>query len=251
MSWLFGSSKSEPKDRLPNGDLAPIVCPVCLSEKTTCTCPVVTVEAVTTAKPTSSASTAVYVSPSSVTMSTSSKTGTLTTISTTTTTTTTTTKKIKDSSPKAISNAPCLQCGNEMEKCVCPEVVEPRETGIRSRTPIPDRIKKMLDFCDELHELLNLGHLDQEAHQALMQRGEDLQKQHDCLAKNMQRGVVTGEMMKKHLAEVDKFMKECDAKNAKLCEHGSLFLEQLPEPVTTAITNTTVVSTASRSEDTW
>jgi len=272
MSWFF-SSKPEPKNRLPNGDIAPVVCPNCLAEQSTCQCSTTAIEAVTAAcsssvsKTTSQltplTSSTIYTAPNPIQMSAPNNAAAgaasnqhTTQLAAAATAVVDGTKKKPKEIPKksttptaTAADIRCLQCGNEHEKCVCPEVVEPRETGIRQRTPIPERIKKMLEFSEELHGLLNLGFKSEDHHNGLMQRGEDLAKQHDCFAKNMQRGVITGDMMKTHLGEVDRWLKECDAYHAKLCEHSAWLLEQLPESVTSAITSTSSTSTTSSTSD--
>jgi hypothetical protein len=129
----------------------------------------------------------------------------------------------------------CGTCGEIVLDCICPAVVEERETKYRQKATIDVRIWNMLSLCTDLQQAIG-DESTQGEMGSIQARGSHLAAQYDVIQKHMEEGVVTGALTSRHIEEVDNWMKRCDAFNVALCRVGSEKLTSRPNPAAT-ITN--------------
>lgn len=130
----------------------------------------------------------------------------------------------------AALNKQCSKCGSELQSCICAATIGQREAKIRQTQLVAFRIEGMVDFCSALHQHVPPGNETQDRFEMLMARGRVIGEQHDVLQEFMKKGVITGEIMQKHLEEVDKWLKDCDDFNAIMCSTALSSATPLPMP---------------------
>lgn len=119
----------------------------------------------------------------------------------------------------------CKECGYMSSACMCPTVVGGKESKIRFHTPIPARIAAMIDFCTKLQKTAESPE-HKKTFESLVEQGQKLATQHKTLAAHLGCGVVTEQIMDSHSKEVDAWMAACDKFNIMLCKFVSQQLMQ-------------------------
>lgn len=111
----------------------------------------------------------------------------------------------------------CKQCGYLSSACMCPTAVGGNEHEIRFHTPIPERIAAMTDFCTKLYKTTDTEQ-NKKQFDDMMAQGAKLTAQHKTLSAYLGCGVLTEAIMDSHVKEVDEWIKQCDAFNVQLCK---------------------------------